>query len=55
MEGNLLVCSVSGKSTKNQPLCICPNSGLLAIHDEYLSCLKRDNRTGPNNSSIMPI
>ena len=55
MEGNLPVCSVSGKPTKNQPLCICPNSGLLAIHDEYLSCLNRDNRTGPHNSSIRPI
>jgi len=52
MEGNLPVCSVSGKYIKNQPLCICPISGMLAIHDEYLSYLNRENKTGPNNSSI---
>jgi len=25
---------------------------MLAIHDEYLSYLNRENKTGPNNSSI---
>ena len=52
MEGNLPVCSVSGKSIKDQPLRICPNSGMLPIHDEYFSYLNRENKTGPNNSSI---
>jgi len=52
LEGNLPVCSVSGKSVKSQPLCICPNSGMLAIYDEYLSYLNRENKIGPNNSSI---
>jgi len=52
LEGNLPICSVSGKSIKSQPLCICPNSGMIAIYDEYLTYLNGEHETGPNNSSI---